>query len=136
MNREASTGPDTWRVWDSNQFELGYLRDKITANNVIVLSGDLHVSGIDDGTNGHWPEFCSSPLNRTDGGVNGTWSEGTDSSGHKYGLVEFNATQAVLTCKDADGTTTSSVSALTVSAAADTTTGTVFATPVFGSVVK
>ncbi len=110
-------GADCWGDWDSEQAERNYLLQQITAENVIVLSADRHWAAIDDGTNSGWPEITASPLDQTDRSpVEGTWSEGSDVTGHKFGLLEIDgsAHTATLTVCNADGTTSGSVTPLVV----------------------
>jgi hypothetical protein len=79
-----------------------------------VLSADLHRMGIDDGTNSIWPEFTASPLNATSGDARGTWTQGLSAGARGYGLVQFSATQVVMTPKDSTGGTMSGVTPLTI----------------------
>jgi hypothetical protein len=121
---------DTIGGWDADQIELKYLWQEITADDVVSISGDRHGAGIDDGTNSHWPEACISPFNQSDIGVVGTWSEGIDNTGHKYGVLEIDGTtdELTLTCKDADGTTTAGVTPLVIASAVSSFTATIGAT--------
>lgn len=107
---------DTWSEWDSELFERSYLTQEITANNVVLISADRHWAGIDDGTNSFWPENTNSPLNASDRAVEGTFSEGTDATGHKYGFLSVSTSphQLTLTSFDANGTTTASITPLTL----------------------
>lgn len=119
-NPTEGTDEDTWGSYDDDDVEQDYIIQQITADNVIVLTGDRHFGAIDDGTNSNWPEISASPLTRTNGTVTGTWSQGTDNTGHMYGTLEIDgsAHTATLTVKDANGTTTASVTPLVVNAAA------------------
>lgn len=112
----GTTGSDSWGSWDTDQIERKYLLQEITADNVVVISADRHGAGIDDGSSSDWPEASASPFNRPDIGIGGTWSQGTDNTGHKYGVLEIDGTNhtLTLTCKDADGTTTASITPLEV----------------------
>jgi hypothetical protein len=110
-------GADCWGDWDAEQFERSYLAQQVTAANVIVLSGDRHWGAIDDGTNSGWPEITAGPLNQVDRSpVEGTWTHGSDVSGHKFGLLTIDGTAhtATLAVFDADGTQTASVTPLVV----------------------
>ena len=109
---------DTIGGWDTDQVEWKYLRQEITADNVVVISGDRHGAAIDDGTNAGWPEATVSPFNQADIGVSGTWSQGIDNTGHKYGVIEIDASAGTLTLtsRNADGTTTAGITPLVIDA--------------------
>jgi phosphodiesterase/alkaline phosphatase D-like protein len=108
---------DSWGDFDFDDMESVYLRQHITADNVLVLSGDRHRSAIDDGTSSHWPECSASPLVQSQATMGGTWSEGmTSVDAHYYGLLVLSATEAVFTIRNADGTTNGQVTPLTVEA--------------------
>ena len=119
FNPTYDTNSDAWAGFDSiDDMEQLYLIQHITADNVLVLSGDRHRSAIDDGTNSHWPECTASPLVQNQATLAGTWTNGmTTIDAHYYGLLELSATQAVFTIRNANGTTNAQVTPLTVAAA-------------------
>jgi hypothetical protein len=71
-------GADNWRKWSALNGEVRTLYQMLDDPlNIVVTTGDLHRHGLDDGTNGEWPEICSTPVDQ--GGSTGavsTWSHG------------------------------------------------------------
>jgi hypothetical protein len=106
---------DNWGGWDEDYVERSYILQECAAvQNLIVISGDYHGSGLDDGTNADWPEISASPFDKSDTPLRADWSQGTNSVGHSYGVLEFTADDVTLTVKDADGTTKSGITPLVV----------------------
>ncbi len=100
--------PDGWAGY---QTEWSALRDFINSNQikgVVFISGDLHLSGIDNGTNAGFPEMCVTQPNADRTGfcataTEGHWSEGyyeDECSG--YGLVTILQNPDRLVLQDAD----------------------------------
>lgn len=120
---------DVWGDWDSEQMESQYLRQEITADNIIVLSGDRHWAAIDDGTNSVWPEISASPITRNTylTGTAGTWTEGAENSVRHYGMIEVGTSphQVTLTVRLSDGTTSTVVDPLIVADAGGSSIGSI-----------
>ncbi len=109
---------DGWGAYPGERkLILDFIRDNKIAN-VIVLSGDLHAGGIDDGTNSGLPELVAPTAN--DGfdkrclteqtGNVGKWSVGEygDASGapcNGYALIEVYPDRVELLVKDSQGQT-------------------------------
>jgi alkaline phosphatase D len=105
-------------AWMSYRTERQKIIDFVRANNVegvIMLSGDLHAGGIDDGTNADFPEMLVPSVN-TKGCLTapspGTWSEGVyagprDEVCGGYGVitVETEPPRVVLEIKKDTGET-------------------------------
>lgn len=114
---------DCWARWDAEHFEREYIRQRITASNVIVLSGDRHFSGIDDGTladdGPDWPEMTSSAFHRLPLEPVCEWSEGAYDTTPSYGVIEVDGTNhtVTLTVKDNAGNVASGVTPLVIEAA-------------------
>jgi alkaline phosphatase D len=100
--------------WGGYQTEWNELKDFINENeiqNVVFISGDLHLGAIDDGTASGFPEMCVGQPNGEKTGYCGTahsgqWSEGyyTDTCS-SFGLVTIsdNPDQLKLQIVDQDG---------------------------------
>jgi alkaline phosphatase D len=80
--------------WCGYQTEWNAVKDFISQNSitgVILLSGDLHIGGIDDGTHSTYPEMVIPSANgigsNCSTGPVGSWTEGTYNSCRGYGLV-------------------------------------------------
>jgi alkaline phosphatase D len=105
-------------TWGSYLTERKKIIDFVHENNiggVIMLSGDLHAGGIDDGTNTNFPEMLVPAVN-TKGCLTaqgpGTWSEGVyagprDEVCGGYGVVtvETNPSRVLLQVKNDSGET-------------------------------
>jgi alkaline phosphatase D len=104
--------------WAGYQTEWGAIRKFIeqkSIKNVIVLSGDLHFGGIDNGTRSGLPEMLVGNVNIEDGtstcaaGLIGKWSEGTyynpTGSCRQYGVISIstNPDRVLLQVKDENG---------------------------------
>lgn len=111
---------DNWSGWtpsDDNIEQRYIIQELAGVDNILVISGDRHVSAIDDGTASVYPEGTFGPLNADSFSVTGNWSQGVWDSGRSYGVLTLSATQATFTARKADGTTATGVTPLTVNAA-------------------
>ena len=100
--------------WSGFQTEWNEIKDFVTGNNiqnVVFVSGDLHLGAIDNGSASGFPEMCVGQPNGEKKGYCGTagpgeWSEGyyTDSCS-SFGLVTVsdNPDQLILQVIDQDG---------------------------------
>jgi len=110
----TSKPTDSWAAFPA---ERRALIDFIQTNNItgiIILSGDLHMGGIDDGTHSTFPEMV---VNGTNGAgctstqTPGIWSEGTYDNGKQpcngYGVITVmtHPDRVLLQVKDSDGKT-------------------------------
>jgi alkaline phosphatase D len=100
--------PDSWAGY---QNEWGALRNFIDSHaipGVVFISGDLHLSAIDNGANAGFPEMCVTQPNAARGGFCatgplGNWSEGYyNDSCSGYGLVTIQHDPDRLTLQLAD----------------------------------
>ena len=101
--------PDGWAGY---QTEWNALKDFINTNNiqgVVFISGDLHLSAIDDGTQSGFPEMAvpepNTPQlsNQCATGPEGTWSEGFyDDTCSGFGLVTIEKNPNRLTLQTVD----------------------------------
>ena len=114
----TASKPDSWSAF---QYERQLILDFIEANDivgVVMLSGDFHFGGIDDGGNSGVPEIMVPPANyagcrRALGEKYGYWSEGVYSTAEVQGTcwgyalvtVLTNPDRVVLEVKDAEGDT-------------------------------
>jgi len=101
--------------WAAYQTEWNSLKSFITSNNiegVVVVSGDLHLGAIDNGTSAGFPEMCVAKANsETDHGncataAEGIWSEGyfeNPCSGYGVVSIEENPDRLVLEAVDESG---------------------------------
>jgi alkaline phosphatase D len=104
--------------WAGYQTEWALLKTFLKRNNiknVIILAGDLHFGGIDNGTQSGLPEMLVGNVNIDSGtntcaaGLIGKWSEGTyyNSAGscRQYGVITVatNPDQVLLQVKDENG---------------------------------
>jgi phosphodiesterase/alkaline phosphatase D-like protein len=110
-----SGSSDSWGGWEYEQMELRFLQQHITAENVIILTGDRHEAALDDGTNAGWPEGSASPFNQDIFSVGGTWSHGKY-AGENYGrlVIDGSAHTATLTIRNTSGTNASGTTAVVV----------------------
>lgn len=86
------TGADAWHGYNTQRQRLAAVIETYAPNRVIVLSGDTHVSGLDDGRSnvaGTFPEFQCSAVDSGygNGQLNGGWSHGFTGVAGLYGLV-------------------------------------------------
>lgn len=99
--------PDGWAGY---QTEWKALKRFITTNKitgVVLISGDLHLGAIDDGTQSGFPEMCLSQPNGLGGcptAAYGRWSEGyyKDDTCRGFGLVDVATNPDQLTLQVAD----------------------------------
>lgn len=92
---EPVAGGDNWGGYTTERRELA---DFIAANNIkglVMLSGDAHMLGIDDGTNsdystsksGGFPVFHAAPLDKRTSLKGGPFSEGVSLESGQFGLM-------------------------------------------------
>jgi alkaline phosphatase D len=99
--------PDGWAGY---QTEWNTLKGFISTNQitgVVIVSGDLHLGAIDDGTESGFPEMCVSQPNGLGGcptAAYGRWSEGyyKDHTCRSFGLVDVATNPDRLTLQVAD----------------------------------
>lgn len=108
----TSKPTDAWAAFPAERRALVDFIQKNNIQGVVILSGDLHMGGIDDGTNSDFPEML---VNGANGGgcisskVPGTWSEGTYGKDKQpcngYGVVRVftNPDRVLLQIKDDNG---------------------------------
>jgi alkaline phosphatase D len=100
--------------WSGFQTEWAGIKDFITGNNiqnVVFISGDLHIGAIDNGAASGFPEMCVGQPNGEKNGYCGTAGPGTWSEGYysdacsSFGLVTVsdNPDQLTLQVVDQDG---------------------------------
>jgi phosphodiesterase/alkaline phosphatase D-like protein len=91
----AGTGKDSWGGFATERRELA---DFVAAHDIqglVMLSGDAHMTAIDDGTNsdystgggGGFPVMHAAPLDKRGGVKGGPYSEGTSADSGQFGLV-------------------------------------------------
>jgi phosphodiesterase/alkaline phosphatase D-like protein len=108
---------DVWGGWQAEQMENRYLIQRLAGvTNLIVLSGDRHRAGIDDGSSSVWPECSASPFENTNTTLGGNWSHGTYGRGPNFGLVEIRPTSVTLRVKNAIGADAPGITPLVVEA--------------------
>jgi hypothetical protein len=119
----GSSISDTWYGWDTERFERTYIVQRLQdagVQNLIILSGDRHFAGIDDGTTlGEWPEMTSSAFHRVALDPIMLWSNGTF-KGQNYGVIEVDGTAhtVTLSVKNNAGTAASGITPFVVDYAA------------------
>lgn len=104
---ETQTEDDNWRKFSAKTSEIRTLFKQVKdVKNVFVLSGDSHRHQMDDGANGEWPEFSSSPLSHTGSiGAPSFWSHGqavrpsTNPDGSSNGFCLLTITPTELTAE-------------------------------------
>jgi alkaline phosphatase D len=107
ISNPSTKFPDGWAGY---QTEWKALRGFITTNKitgVVIISGDLHLGAIDDGTQSGFPEMCVSQPNGLGGcptAAYGRWSEGyyKDDTCRSFGLVDVGTNPNQLTLQVAD----------------------------------
>jgi alkaline phosphatase D len=101
---DTLSGGDRWGGFDPNDMERDYIVNNITAKNVIMLSADRHLSGIDSGIYSDFPELMASPLsgNFTPDAL-GSWSEGINLMEYQFGLITVGSDAVLLEVINEDG---------------------------------
>lgn len=96
---ELSEEGDDWSAHSSERRELAdHIADNDLASGLLMLSGDAHMTAIDDGTNSDYstiggagfPVFHAGALDRPGKVKGGPYSHGVFPSGGQFGLVEIN----------------------------------------------
>jgi len=102
--------PDAWAGYQTEWNALKTFIDSHAIKNVVIISGDLHLGAIDDGTHSTYPEMCVLQPNGSGGCPTsndpGDWSEGyyTGScSGYGLVIVQKNPDRLTLQSKDEFG---------------------------------
>jgi len=111
---ETSKPTDSWAAFPAERRALIDFIQKNNITGIIIISGDLHMGGIDDGTHSTFPEMV---VNGTNGAgcqstkTPGVWSQGTYDNGNQpcngYGVITVmtNPDRVLLQVKDSDGNT-------------------------------
>jgi len=107
ISNPSTKFPDGWAGY---QTEWKALKRFITSNQisgVIIVSGDLHLGAIDNGTQSGFPEMCLSQANGLGGcptAAYGRWSEGyyKDDTCRGFGLIDVATNPDRLTLEVAD----------------------------------
>ena len=104
---------DIWEAYDPYGSQWEYITRKIpvTTTGVRLFSGDVHFTGVDNGTNSHWPEYLITPLSVFDFESSGTWSETNcllDNEGEPFinyfGIMTISGTNLSYAIYDHEGT--------------------------------
>jgi hypothetical protein len=92
----AGAGKDTWGGYATERREIAnFIRDNGLAGRLLMLSGDAHMLGIDDGTNSDYadgggagfPVMHAAALDRRGSIKGGPYSEGAFPGGGQFGLM-------------------------------------------------
>ena len=94
---ESAAGDD-WGGYATERREIADFIDENQIDNLMMLAGDAHMLGIDDGSNadyatsggGGFPVMHAAALDRPGSEKGGPFSEGAYPSAGQYGLVTFN----------------------------------------------
>jgi phosphodiesterase/alkaline phosphatase D-like protein len=110
-NIDESHGGEAWGDYDTYDDQINYLRNNITASNVIFITGDKHACGIDNGTHSKFPEMMVAPAGPASGATPtaSAWSEGIRYQGASpygpyYGVIEVRSNYVTLKVYHEDGT--------------------------------
>jgi alkaline phosphatase D len=99
--------PDGWAGYKTEWKALKSFIDTNQISGVVIISGDLHLGAIDNGTQSGFPEMCVSQPNGLGGcptAPYGKWSEGyyQDPTCRGFGLVDVATDPDRLTLEVAD----------------------------------
>jgi hypothetical protein len=94
----ASTGADSWAGFADERRAIADAIEAAHVSNLLMISGDAHMSAIDDGSNNRFsssgargfPVMHAGPLDRPASVKGGPYSEGTDTTPGSFGLVRVD----------------------------------------------